>query len=149
MSSSSTLGHAPNFVFCIVVTVTWNGTRITGPVLIYHDEIIVDPGPTYSIGNIAAPGALVCTSETAARASWRRSDHEFFGDVDGGVISTTVLNQIRTAATATPNRGRLSRHNENVNPSDPNQNGLWCCRVLGHDPAFVFAGVYRRGMGEC
>ena len=24
------------------VTVTWNGTRITGPVLIYHDEISVD-----------------------------------------------------------------------------------------------------------
>ena len=134
-------------MFCIVVTVTWNGTRITGPVLIYHDEITVDPGPTYSFGDTAAPGALVCTSETAARASWRRADHRFFGDVNIA-ISTTVLNQIRTPASATPNRGRLSQPSENVNPSDANQNGLWCCRVSG-DSAFVFAGVYRRGMGEC
>ena len=124
-------------MFCIVVTVTWNGTRIT-------DEIIVDPGPPYSFGNIAAPGALVCTSETAARARWRHVGNAFFGDVDRGAISTTVLNQIRTAADATPNRGRLSRHNENVNPSDADQNGLWCCRISG-DSAF---GVYRRGMGE-
>ena len=113
-------------MFCIVVNVTWNGTNITGPVLIYHDEIIVDPGPTYSIGDITAPGALVCTSETTAyRASWRPSDHRFFYDVNSGRISTTVLNQIRTAADATPNRGRLSRANETVNPSAPNQNGLW------------------------
>ena len=134
-------------MFYIVVTVTWNGTRITGPVLIYHDEITIDPGPTYSLGDIAAPGALVCTSETTTRASWRRVDHLFFDDVNRGVISTTVLNQIRTAADATPNRGRLSRDNENVNPSDANQNGLWCCRVSG-DTVFVFAGIYRRGMGE-
>ena len=116
--------------------------------LIYHDEIIVDPGPTYSIGNIAAPGALVCTSETTVRAAWRRSDHAFFGDVNGAV-STTNLNQIRTLPSATPNRGRLSRDNENVNPRAAHQNGLWCCRVSSDDSALVFAGVYRRGMGEC
>ena len=137
-------------MFCIVVTVTWNGTRITGPVLIYHDEIIVDPGPTYLFGDNAAPGALVCTSESSTRASWRGSDHLFFGDVATRPISTTILNQIRTAATATPNRGRLSRDNENVNPSAPNQNGLWCCRIAGVNTAgFVFVGVYHRGMGEC
>ena len=116
--------------------------------LIYHDEIIVDPGPTYSFGDIAAPGALVCTFETGQRASWQNANHTFFGDVARGAISTTVLNQIRTAADATPNRGRLSRDNENVNPSAPNQNGLWCCRVAVNS-ALVFAGVYRRGMGEC
>ena len=138
-------------MFCIVVTITWNGTRITGPALIYHDEIIVDPGPTYSFGDIAAPGALVCTSGSTTRASWRGSDHAFFGDVDRpGGIRTTLLDQIRTAADATPNRGRLSRDNENVNPSAPNQNGLWCCRIGGGNPeGFVFVGVYRRGMGEC
>ena len=135
-------------MFCIAVTVTWSGTGITGPVLIYHDEIIVDPGPTYSFGDISAPGALVCTSENSRRASWRSSDHAFFGDVNGAV-STTNLNQIRTPRTATPNRGRLSRDNENVNPSAPNQNGLWCCRVSGDDSALAFTGVYRRGMGEC
>ena len=134
-------------MFCIVVNATWNGTRITGPVLIYHDEITIDTGPTYSIGNIAAPGALVCTSETTLRASWRRANHDFFHDVSRE-ISATNLNQIRTGADATPNRGRLSRDNENVNPSDADQNGLWCCRV-NTNSAFVFAGIYRRGMGEC
>ena len=104
-------------------------------------------GLTYSVGDIAAPGALVCTSETTSRAAWRCVDHIFIGDVDRGQISTTVLNQIRTPASANPNRGRLSRDNENVNPSDANQNGLWCCRVSSNS-AFVFAGVYRRGMGE-
>ena len=132
--------------------VTWNGTNITGPVLIYHDEIKVDPGPRYSVGDIAAPGALVCTSGTAARAGWRTTDYEFFSDV-GVRINTSTLNQIRTAADATPNRGRLSRDNEGVNPSDPNQNGLWCCRVSGNSADvlanLVFVGVYRRGMGEC
>ena len=140
---------------CFVsVFVTWNGTRITGPVLIYHDEIKVDPGPTYSLGDLAAPGALVCTSQTRARAGWRRADHEFFDDVSGQV-STTVLNQVRTGSTAVPSLTRLSRDNEGVNPGVGNQNGLWCCRVqsMGDEADvvanFVFAGVYRRGLGEC
>ena len=144
-------------LFTIAVTATWNGTKITGPVLIYHDEIAVDPGPTYSFGDIAAPGALVCTSETRPRAGWRRADHEFFRDVTDAVISMINLNQIRTGPLAVPSHTRLSRANEFVDPSAANQNGLWCCRVnsLGDDDNdnvvanFVFVGVYRRGMGEC
>ena len=65
-------------VFYTVVFATWNGTRITGPVLIYHDEIIVDP--TRSLGVLTAPGALVCTSQSRPRTAWRRADHKFFND---------------------------------------------------------------------
>ena len=133
------------------VTVTWNGTRITGPVLIYHDEIIVDPAR--SLGVLTAPGALVCTSETRPRAGWRRADHRFFGDGP----QATNLGQIRTGPEVVPNIARLSRDNEDVNPSNAHQNGLWCCRVQSlqqSDEAdvvanLVFIGVYRRGMGEC
>ena len=118
--------------------------------LIYHDEIIVDS--TRTLGDITAPGALVCTSETRTRAGWRRTDHEFFGDGP----QATFLSQVRTGSSVVPSRARLSRDNENVNPSIAHQNGLWCCRVqsVGGDDAdvvanFVFAGVYSRGMGEC
>ena len=121
------------------VTATWNGTRITGPVLIYHDEISVDP--TRTLGDITA---LVCKSETRTRAGWRRADHIFFGDG----LQTTHLSQVRTGTTVVPSRARLSRDNGDVNPSEPVQNGLWCCRVqsVGDDADveanFVFAGVY-------
>ena len=118
--------------------------------LIYHDEIIVDP--TRTLGVLTAPGALVCTSETRPRASWRRADHTFFGDGP----QATNLGQIRTGSEVVPNIARVSRDNDNVNPSFAHQNGLWCCRVqpVHGDEAdvvanFVFAGVYRRGMGEC
>ena len=49
---------------CTDVSVTWNGTTVTGPVLIYHDEILVDPGPSYSIGDTDRPGTLVCRSDS-------------------------------------------------------------------------------------
>ena len=125
------------------VFVTWNGTRITGPVLICHDEISVDPAR--SLGDITAPGALVCTSETRPRSNWRRADYS-----DGP--QAPLLSQIRSDV---PSRARLSRDNEGVNPSFSHQNGLWCCQVnsVGDDADvvanFVFAGVYRRGVGEC
>ena len=117
--------------------------------LIYNDEIILDP--TRTLGDITAPGALVCTSETRVRAGWRSSDHAFFGEGP----RATRLSQVRTGSTDVPSRARLSRDNENVNPSELAQNGLWCCRVqaLGDEADvvanLVFAGVYRRGMGEC
>ena len=133
-----------------VVFATWNGTRITGPVLIYHDEISVDPAR--SLGVLTAPGALVCTSETRTRAGWRRADHVFFGDGP----QATNLSQIRSGSEVVPSIARVSRDNEGVNPSFADQNGLWCCRVQSlrqSDEAnvvanFVFAGLYRRGMGE-
>ena len=107
--------------------------------------------PTRTLGDITAPGALVCTSETRTRAGWRSSDHAFFGDGP----RATRLSQVRTGSTDVPSRAQLSRDNVDVNPSEPTQNGLWCCRVMSlRDEAdvvanFVFVGVYRRGMGEC
>ena len=60
-------------------------------------------------------------------------------------------------STVVPSIARVSRDNEDVNPSIAHQNGLWCCRVNSLRQSdevdvvanFVFAGLYRRGMGEC
>ena len=130
--------------------------------LIYHDEIKVDPelpdGETYAIGDIAAPGALVCTSETVIRAAWRMANHEYFPDISNHTIfSMDLLNQIRTNLTERPSRARLSRGGEAVNPVASNQSGLWACRVNWTNPHIytcpdlsniIFVGIYRRGQGE-
>jgi hypothetical protein len=144
-------------ILCTAVFVTWNGTNVTGPILIYHDEIEVDSGPTYDIGDINADGALVCTSATRPRVSWRNANHSFFNDVfssSPGAISTTRLNQIRTPFDDLPNVARLSRASSAVSSSEPNQNGLWACRVnrlgsesnIGGDEQvaanIVFVGIY-------
>ncbi len=52
------------------VSVTWNGTTITGPVLIYSDEIPVDGSSNNTIDDPNGPGALICRSEDRARVSW-------------------------------------------------------------------------------
>ena len=132
-------------MFCIVVDVTWNGTRITGPVLIYHDEILVDAADGQRlVGDIAAPGALVC-STSISRVAWRRTDYVFFGD---RIRPDDELSQIRSGSSVIPNLSRLSRLNEDANPSAAHQNGLWCCRVSVAVAPFVCVGVYRRGIGE-
>ena len=55
-------------LFC-VVSVTWNGTRVTGPILIYHDEILADPTNSVQI-NDTAPGTLICDLAVSGIASW-------------------------------------------------------------------------------
>ena len=51
------------------VSVTWNGTTITGPVLIYQDELLVnDTGISESPLTVGLndSGSLVCRSESQA-----------------------------------------------------------------------------------
>ncbi len=142
------------------MTATWSGQPITGPVLIYHDEILVDSGPPYLLGDLNRQGALVCISEGRPRISWRSSDGEFFADVNNdGLSSSTAYQQIRNLGTDLPNFSRLSRASSSINPPAANQNGLWACRANsleseGADGVqrvlenFVFAGLYRRGEGK-
>ena len=59
----TTLGSNGSFMLvCIyIVTVTWNGTTITGPVLIFQDELVRDDRTDV----LATPrdGTLICRSE--------------------------------------------------------------------------------------
>ena len=53
------------------VSVIWNGTVVTGPILIYHDEITDDLTTVPTVGNSNGPGDLVCRSENHEEARWR------------------------------------------------------------------------------
>ena len=125
---------------------TWNGTTLTGPTLIYHDELILDgtnPRPL-DIGDVNRTGALVCRSETRVRASWRTTDGSFFPDTTS---RTGTIQQIRTDSTTVPSLSRLSRGTTNV-LTDINNNGLFTCRVHNDATSFVHVGIYARGGGE-
>ncbi len=58
---------------CSAVSVTWNGTTITGPVLIYKDELPIDPNAN-TIGNSNGAGVLICRSEDSASTTWHFID---------------------------------------------------------------------------
>jgi hypothetical protein len=63
-------------ILCTAVFVTWEGTRVTGPILICHSEIKVDPWPPpYEIGDPNVDGAPVCTSATRPRIPWRLANN--------------------------------------------------------------------------
>ena len=87
------------------MTVTWNGTTITGPVLIYQDEIIPD-----NRGDVLATpldGTLICRHETQAQVGWHFAN---------GQALTTDQNfhfrQRRTGTTETPSVSRLTTNQE-------------------------------------
>ena len=131
-----------------VVRVTWNGSNITGPVLIYHDELLVDVGPQYEIGDTDIPGALMCRSERDGIASWRLANGNFFNDVNNRADNSLGLQQIRTNSNTFPSLSRLSRVPENRNTSAENLNGLWSCRTDIPDLGSVSVGLYYRTEGK-
>ena len=147
------LCHALVFrILTYAVSVTWNGATLTGPTLIYHDELILDRGNPLplDIGNVNRPGALVCRSETQTRAGWRLSDGTFFPDTNTRVGD---IQQIRTGSSTVPSLARLSRGTTDIE-RDIRFNGLFTCRVqpvgnLGDTLAnFIHVGIYARGGGE-
>ena len=129
-----------------IVSVTWGGTTLTGPTLIFHDELILDGTnpPPLLVGDVNRQRALVCRSETRIRASWRTTDGLIFSDTTS---RTGTIQQIRTDSNTVPSLSRLSRGTTNVE-TDPDYNGLFTCRVNNDDTSFVHVGIYARGGGE-
>ena len=121
---------------------TWNGTLVTGPILIYHDELRLDGNDNPMLGDVNGPGALVCRSESRPLAQWRMTTGMMVQDTGGDI------NQIQTDTQATPSFSRLSRGTTNSPPE--NFDGLLICRVNTlSDPRDVFAnfsyiGFYNR-----
>ena len=103
-----------------LVTVTWNGTLVTGPILIYHDEVRLDGNDNPMLGDVDGPGALVCRSQTRPLAHWRNTDRAIVQETGGDI------NQIQTDEQATPSFARLSRGTTNT---PENFDGLLTCRV--------------------
>ena len=116
---------------------TWNGTSITGPVLIYKDEILVDdPELPFSIGNPNRGGALICRSENQASVGWYLTN--------GRLVSVGDFKQIKTEQ---ENVSRLSGNREGIAQGESYANGLWTCRDSRLSEV-IPVGIYEREGGE-
>ena len=123
---------------------TWNGTAITGPILIYHDEITDDLTTVPTVWNSNGPGDLVCRSENHEEARWRNPNGH-------SVPRSGNYRQVRSAA-GVPSLSQLSTPNQ-LTGNDVS--GLWICQVsnaeiLDQDILvnFNYVGIYNRGAGE-
>jgi hypothetical protein len=126
------------------VTVIWNGTVVTGPVLIYQDEITVYLNVIPSLSSLDGPGShtLFCRSATSAQVGWHL--------VDGAIInamSSTAFRQRRTSAGVIPSESALAHYGDRTVSSD-SHNGLWTCQLNRTFSGSFPVGVYQRGGGE-
>ena len=128
-----------------VVSANWNGSTITGPLLIYHDEIVSDTTiPT--VENSDGPGDLVCRSENHEAAHWRNPD--------GHTVPTSGNYRRVKSASGLPSLSQLYTPNE---LTGSNVHGLWICQVINPGSnilerdildSFNYVGIYNRGDGE-
>ena len=133
------------------VSVIWNGTVVTGPILIYHDEINDNLTTVPTVGNSNNPGDLdlVCRSENHEEARWRHPR-------GFSVPTSGNYRQVESAA-GVPSLSRLSTPIDGEEPTkeDLVVNGLWICQVVNSDipdqdilANFNYVGIYNRGDGE-
>ena len=136
---------------CFAVSLIFNGTTITGPILIYHDEIGSDTIiPTDE--NSDFPGDLVCRTASIGRTFWRTP-------TGSNIPSSTseVFYQVRTDPQTYiyPHLARLSTI-DYLDSTDPTINGLWICALGGTSDiaeqdlidSFIYVGIYSRNSGE-
>ncbi len=130
---------------------TWNGTTITGPVLIFSDEIPVDLNAN-TIGDPNRPGALICRSEDGARVSW----HYTNGLIVRGPEGTDTFKAISREG-VTPSLSQLLLNRENTERTNPNLNGVWHCQLNamgnrdGDGASYdeqMNVGIFSRGGGK-
>ena len=154
--SACGLSHACNMAIqrypasiLFAVSVIWNGTVVTGPILIYHDEITDDLTTVPTVGNSNGPGDLVCRSENHEEARWRHPR-------GFSVPTSGNYRQVRSAA-GVPSLSRLSTPIDGEEQTNVNVvvNGLWICQVVNSDISeqdilenFNYVGIYNRGDGE-
>ncbi len=123
--------------------VTWNGTTLTGPVLIYSDELPVNRSAS-TIGDPNSPGALICTSEDRARVSWHYTK--------GVTVRNAILNDTFKAIGTGEGVSQLLLNRQNTEGSNPDLNGVWHCRLNAREPNLydgqINVGIFSRGEGE-
>jgi hypothetical protein len=120
--------------------VIWNGVSVTGPVLVFQDEIAVySTVPEFSSLDDPGSGALLCRSETRATAGWHLTDGSFIN-----MHSSPAFHQRTTVAGAIPSEAALVRYTDRTVSTD-NHNGLWTCRLNDASETPASVGVYQRG----
>ena len=130
------------------MTLTWEGNLVTGPILIYHDELRFDGNVNPMLGDLDGPGALVCRSQTRTGAFWRNTAGNTIPATDepGG---RNDINVIRNGPNDVPSITRLSR-GTTTSPTGNLFDGLLLCRVnVEGDVAdvnanFRYVGLYNR-----
>ena len=131
-------------LYVFTVTVTWNGTAITGPVLIFQDELVRDDRTNV----LATPvdGTVICRSENQAQVGWHLAN----GSIVQAGTTGNQLRQRRTSSstTSTPSVSRLSTNRSDGALTSTAANGLWTCRLNGGFTGAVPVGIYARGGGE-
>ena len=125
------------------VTVTWNGTTITGPVLIFQDELVRDDR-TNVLATPIRDGTVRCRSENQAQVGW----HFASGALISPTSTTNHFRQRRTATSAIPSVSRLTTNRPDEALTSAAANGLWTCRLNGSFTGAVPVGIYTRGGGE-
>ena len=102
------------------MSVTWNNSTITGPVLIYHDEI----------------GFLFCQSSVNVGVAWHLPNRTIVGNLTQFGVFHQVISLERMTSLLRPTRPKAG----NVE-----HNGLWSCQ-LNDDAGSAFpVGLYQRG----
>ena len=124
------------------VTVTWNGITITGPVLIFQDELVRDDRTNV----LATPldGTVICRSENQAQVGWHLAN----GNIVQGSTTNNHFRQRRTSSSATPSVSRLTTSRPDEALTSAAANGLWTCRLNTGSSTAVPVGIYARGGGE-
>ena len=124
------------------VTVTWNGTTVTGPVLIFQDELDRDDRSNV----LATPrdGTVICRSENQASVGWNSAN----GVLISPTSTTNHFRQRRTSSSATPSVSRLTTNRPDQALLSGAFNGLWTCQLNGDLNGAVPVGIYARGGGE-
>ena len=132
------------------MSVIFNGTTITGPILIYHDKIGSDTAiPTDENSN--GPGDLVCRTASIGRTFWHRP-------TANNVPTTTSEDfyQVRTPSSDPQTHPYLSTIDFLDSTDDSTINGLWIC-ALGFTgdnaeqdviDSFIYVGIYSRNSGK-
>ena len=129
------------------MTLTWNGTLVTGPILIYHDELRFDGNDNLMLGDLDGQGALVCRSQIRTGAFWRNTAGKTIPATDQP-DGRNDINVIRNDPDDVPSITRLSR-GTTTSPTDNLFDGLLLCRVFDSDVPdvianFRYVGLYNR-----
>ena len=118
-------------VIIITVNVTWKGSLINGPKLIYQDEIMND-------------NLLFCVSSSQAQVGW----HSAGGQLVSTTSTTNHYRQERTSTGKIPSKAKLIANRPNDALTSTAGNGLWSCRLNAGFGGAVPVGIYARGGGK-